>query len=77
LEGTVPPKKGSHWQYSPEKLDNLDTQGLIERSSKGNPRRIYYAEEAKKKGRKRQDIWNFKDPPYPSYPTEKILKCLK
>ena len=71
------PPKGSHWQYPPEELDKLDEQGLIEWSSTGNPRRIYYAEEAIAKGRKRQDIWGFKDPPYPSYPTEKNLEMLK
>lgn len=71
------PPKGSHWQYPPEKLDSLDKQGLIEWSSTGNPRRIYYAEEAIKKGRKRQDIWEFKDPAYPVYPTEKNLEMLK
>lgn len=71
------PPKGSHWQYPPEELDKLDEQGLIEWSSKGNPRRIYYAEEAIKKGKKRQDIWEFKDPAYPSYPTEKNLEMLK
>ena len=71
------PPRGSHWQYSPEKLDKMDEQGLIGWSSTGNPRRIYYAEEAIKKGIKRQDIWGFKDPPYPSYPTEKNLEMLK
>jgi len=71
------PQKGSHWQYPPEKLDELDKQRLIEWSSTGNPRRIYYAEDAIKKGRKRQDIWEFKDPSYPSYPTEKNLQMLK
>ncbi len=71
------PPKGSHWQYPPEELDRLDAQGLIEWSSTGNPRRIYYVEEAVKKGKKRQDIWEFKDPPYPSYPTEKNLEMLK
>lgn len=71
------PPKGSHWQYPPEKLDKLDKHGLIEWSSTGNPRRIYYAEDAIKKGRKRQDIWEFKDPAYPSYPTEKNLQILK
>ncbi|MEW6482995.1 MAG: site-specific DNA-methyltransferase [bacterium] len=71
------PPRGSHWQYPPEELDKLNEQGLIEWSSTGNPRRIYYAEEAVKKGKKRQDIWEFKDPPYPSYPTEKNLEMLK
>lgn len=75
-KGRKPPK-GSHWQYSPEELDKLDEQGLIEWSPTGNPRRIYYAEEAIKKGKKRQDIWEFKDPQYPSYPTEKNLEMLK
>jgi adenine-specific DNA-methyltransferase len=75
-KGRKPPK-GSHWQYPPEVLDKLDEQGLIEWSSTGNPRRIYYAEEAMAKGKKRQDIWEFKDPAYPSYPTEKNLEMLK
>jgi len=75
-KGRKPPK-GSHWQYPPEELDKLDEQGLIEWSSTGNPRRIYYAEEAMAKGKKRQDIWEFKDPAYPSYPTEKNLEMLK
>ncbi len=74
--GRLPPK-GSHWQNPPEELDKLDAQGLIEWSPTGNPRRIYYADEARKKGKKRQDIWEFKDPPYPSYPTEKNLEMLK
>jgi adenine-specific DNA-methyltransferase len=75
-KGRKPPK-GSHWQSAPEELDKLDEQGLIEWSSTGNPRRIYYADEAIAKGKKRQDIWEFKDPPYPSYPTEKNIKMLK
>lgn len=75
-KGRKPPK-GSHWQYPPKKLDELDKKGRIEWSSTGNPRRIYYAGEAIKKGRKRQDIWKFKDPQHPSYPTEKNLEMLK
>jgi len=71
------PPKGSHWQYPPEELERLDREGLIEWSASGNPRRIYYADEAMAKGRKRQDVWEFKDPAYPSYPTEKNLNMLK
>ena len=33
-----------------------------------------YADESK--GKKIQDIWNFKDPQYPKYPTEKNLNIL-
>ncbi|MCB5245823.1 MAG: site-specific DNA-methyltransferase [Candidatus Cloacimonadaceae bacterium] len=73
----IKPPKGSHWQYPPEDLDKLDAQGLIEWSSKGNPRRIYYAKDAIPKGKKRQDLWEFKDPPYPHYPTEKNIDMLK
>jgi len=75
-KGAKPPK-GRHWAYTPEELDELDAQGLIEWSSTGNPRRIYYADEAVVRGIKRQDVWEFKDPPYPSYPTEKNLEMLK
>jgi adenine-specific DNA-methyltransferase len=71
------PPKGSHWQYRPEMLDRLDEQGLIEWSSTGNPRRKHYADDILKNGKKRQDIWEFKDPPYPTYPTEKNAEMLK
>ncbi|MCX6743436.1 MAG: site-specific DNA-methyltransferase, partial [Candidatus Parcubacteria bacterium] len=30
-----------------------------------------------KEGKKMQDIWEFKDPQYPQYPTEKSLELLK
>jgi adenine-specific DNA-methyltransferase len=75
-KGLKPPK-GRHWRYSPDELDRLDEEGLIEWSSTGNPRKIIYADEVLAKGKKRQDIWEFKDPPYPTYPTEKNLEMLK
>jgi len=71
------PPKGRHWRYPPEELDRLDKQCLIEWSPSGNPRKIIYADEMIQKGKKRQDVWEFKDPPYPSYPTEKNLEMLK
>jgi adenine-specific DNA-methyltransferase len=74
--GMMPPK-GRHWRYSPDVLDELERKGLIEWSSTGNPRKIIYADEFIRKKKKRQDIWIFKDPPYPVYPTEKNLKMLK
>ena len=43
--------------------------GKIEWSKTGNPRIKKYADEHK--GKKIQDIWTYKDPPYPKYPTEK------
>lgn len=75
-KGLKPPK-GRHWRYSPDELDRLDKHGLIEWSSTGNPRKKIYADEVFAKGKKRQDIWKFKDPPYPTYPTEKNLEMLK
>ena len=74
--GLLPPK-GRHWRYPPEVLEELDKKGLIEWSRKGNPRKKIYADEFIKKRIKRQDVWEFKDPPYPSYPTEKNLEMLK
>ena len=74
--GILPPK-GRHWRYPPEVLEQLDKQGLIEWSKTGNPRKKIYADEYVKKKIYRQDIWEFKDPQYPSYPTEKNLKMLK
>jgi len=68
--GLFPPK-GRHWRYDPKILDQLDKDGLIEWSSTGNPRKIIYAEESRQKGKRVQDIWEFKDTPYPDYPTEK------
>ena len=74
FKGMLPPK-GRHWRSSPEELEELDKKGLIEWSKTNNPRRIIYADE--KEGKKIQDIWEFKDPQYPSYPTEKNLEMLK
>jgi adenine-specific DNA-methyltransferase len=74
--GMLPPR-GRHWRYPPDVLEQLDRQGLIEWSSTGNPRKKIYADEFVKKKMYRQDIWEFKDPQYPSYPTEKNLEMLK
>jgi adenine-specific DNA-methyltransferase len=72
------PPKGRHWRYPPDQLTVLDNQGLIEWSSTGNPRKRIYADDAKRRGKKRQDIWkDFLDPAYPRYPTEKNLDMLK
>jgi adenine-specific DNA-methyltransferase len=48
---------------------------LIEWSATGVPRKKIYLDE--KEGKKMQDIWEFKDPQYPNYPTEKNLALLK
>lgn len=74
--GLLPPR-GRHWRYPPEELERLEQQGRIEWSSTGNPRKKIYADEMRLKGKKRQDVWEFKDPPYPNYPTEKNLEMLK
>lgn len=72
-KGLKPPL-GRHWRSSPEELDLLEERGLIEWSSKGNPRKIIYADE--KDGKKRQDIWTYKDTQKPVYPTEKNIDML-
>ncbi len=71
----IPPPKGRHWRSDPKVLDELDSEGLIEWSSTGVPRKKIYADEAN--GKRLQDIWEFKDPQYPSYPTQKNLDMLK
>lgn len=71
------PPPGRHWRYPPEELERLDQLGLIEWSSTGNPRKKIYADEIIAQGKKRQDVWEFKDPTYPSYPTEKNLDMLR
>ncbi len=73
-KGMKPPK-GRHWRTNPAILEEWDKQGLIEWSTKGVPRKKIFLDE--KQGKKMQDIWEFKDPQYPQYPTEKSLDLLK
>ncbi|MBI3353769.1 MAG: site-specific DNA-methyltransferase [Nitrospirae bacterium] len=73
--GLFPPT-GRHWRISPKELNNLEKAGLIEWSSTGNPRKKIFADEVLSKGKKIQDVWELKDPPYPSYPTEKNIELL-
>lgn len=69
------PPKGRHWRVAPAILEEWDTQGLIEWSENGVPRKKIFFDE--RVGKKMQDIWTFKDPQYPHYPTEKNLDLLK
>ncbi len=69
------PPAGRHWRTSPEEFDRMDAAGLIEWSKNGNPRIKKYADDHK--GKKIQDIWEFKDPQNPIYPTQKNLDMLK
>ena len=71
----IKPPAGRHWRSDPKELEELDKQGLIEWSANGVPRKIIYADE--QKGKKIQDIWDFKDYQYPVYPTEKNFALLK
>ena len=68
FKGIMPPK-GRHWRTDVETLEQWDKDGLIEWSSTGNPRKIIFADE--REGKRVQDIWKYKDPQYPTYPTEK------
>lgn len=69
------PPKGRHWRTAPAVLDKWEKQGLVEWSPHGVPRKRIYLDE--QVGKKVQDIWEFKDPQYPQYPTEKNLDLLK
>jgi adenine-specific DNA-methyltransferase len=71
----IKPPKGRHWRSEPKVLDALDEAGLIEWSRNGVPRKKIYADE--KQGKKKQDIWEYKDAQYPSYPTEKNFDMIK
>lgn len=71
----IKPPAGRHWRCAPDELEELDKKGLIEWSKNGVPRKIIYADE--KQGKKMQDIWEYKDPQYPEYPTEKNSDLLK
>lgn len=74
FKGIYPPK-GRHWRCSVDELERLDSMGLIEWSKNGNPRKINYADEHLSK--KAQDVWEFKDPTNPIYPTEKNADMLR
>jgi len=78
--GKLPPQ-GKHWQYTPEKLDELDAAGEIYWSPTGNPRRMVFCEPDK--GIPVQDIWlDYRDSVNQAqkttgYPTEKNYEMLK
>jgi|SRR3989339_68560 len=68
FKGIYPPK-GRHWRTNIKILEKWDAEGIIEWSETGNPRKKIFFEE--QEGKRIQDIWEFKDPQYPVYPTEK------
>ena len=62
------------------RLDELDAAGLIEWSSTGNPRKIRYARDpvtGNAVGKLPQDVWLYKDPQRPKYPTQKNARMLE
>lgn len=69
------PPKGRHWRCSLSELDRLQNMGLIEWSKNNNPRKKVYASECK--GKKIQDIWEFKDSQSVLYPTQKNALLLQ
>ena len=71
----LPPPAGRHWRYTPDKLDELDAAGLIHWSKNGNPRKILYSDEGV--GSLPQDVWWYKDPQRPDYPTQKNAALLE
>lgn len=73
FKGILPPA-GRHWRSDVSILEQWDKEGLIEWSDKGNPRKKIYLDE--QEGKRMQDIWEFKDPQYPMYPTEKNADLL-
>ncbi|MGN0706834.1 MAG: site-specific DNA-methyltransferase [Faecalibacterium sp.] len=78
--GKLPPK-GKHWQYTPDKLDEMDAAGEIYWSPSGNPRRMVFCDPSK--GIPLQDIWmDYRDSinqaqKTTGYPTEKNFDMLK
>ena len=69
------PPKGRHWRTDPAVLSRWEMEGLIEWSKNGVPRKKIFLDE--KVGKKLQDIWSFKDPAHPVYPTEKNIDLIK
>ena len=78
--GMMPPE-GKHWQFTPDKLDEMDARGEIYWSSNGNPRRKVYLDQSN--GVPVQDIWldyldvNNQNTLITGYPTEKNIDMLK
>ena len=72
--GMLPPA-GRHWRTNPEAFEEMDRLGGIEWSKNGNPRIKKYADEHK--GKKIQDVWKYKDPQYPIYPTQKNIDMIE
>lgn len=78
--GMMPPE-GKHWQFTPDKLDEMDRNGEIYWSANGNPRRKVYLERSS--GIPVQDIWldyldvNNQNTLITGYPTEKNIDMLK
>lgn len=78
--GMMPPA-GKHWQFTPDKLDDMDARGEIYWSQNGNPRRKVYLD--KSNGVPVQDIWldfldvNNQNTLITGYPTEKNIDMLK
>jgi adenine-specific DNA-methyltransferase len=73
FKGILPPQ-GRHWRSDVSILEQWNNDGLIEWSDSGNPRKKIYLDE--QEGKRIQDIWEFKDPQYPVYPTEKNADLL-
>ncbi|MDX9710504.1 MAG: site-specific DNA-methyltransferase [Trichloromonas sp.] len=65
----ISPPPGNHWRYIHSTLEKLDTDGLIEWSETGNPRKIIFADE--NKGVPVQDIWTKMKDNGGDYPTGK------
>ncbi len=74
FRGITPPE-GRHWRSDVKLFEEWDRQGLIEWSKNGTPRKKIYLDE--QIGKRVQDIWEFKDPQYPVYPTEKNPDLLR
>lgn len=78
--GLMPPQ-GKHWQFTPDKLDEMDANGEIYWSANGNPRRKVYLDRSN--GVPVQDIWldyldvNNQNTFITGYPTEKNIDMLK
>ncbi len=78
--GLMPPQ-GKHWQFTPDKLDEMDANGEIYWSANGNPRRKVYLDRSN--GVPVQDIWldyldvNNQNTLITGYPTEKNIDMLK
>jgi len=69
------PPEGKHWRFSPEKMDELDQQGLIHWSRTGNPRLKDYVKSDT--GVRYTDYWDLASAKNSTYQIKNLQKPMR